>query len=59
MHIIDTCVIVCACFRVVCVCVCACACVHACEKYQGEDTSRDLGDRSRIHLDILNGEDYI
>ena len=34
-------------------------CVCVCEKYQGEDTLRDLEDRSRSHLDIVNVEDYI
>jgi len=33
--------------------------VCVCAKYQAEDTSRDLGDRSRSHLDIVSGEDYI
>jgi hypothetical protein len=35
----------------VCVCVCA--------DCNGENTSRDLREKSRNHLDIVNGEDYI
>ena len=53
-QILDTCVIVCLAFEL-CVCVCVCLCVQSI----GEDTSRDLGDRSRSHLDIVNGEDYM
>jgi hypothetical protein len=44
---------------VVCARSSLCVCVCARSMYQGEDISVDLGDRSRIHLDVVNGEDYI